>query len=98
MSDNTPSLEPIGGSPLTEADPNSLNELIQERITDLFNKKPISVSDADLIQMVEYYRRERVRFKAESLAKEQKEPKPRGAKRATPKSVVEALASAEELF
>lgn len=81
-------LRPSGASPLTEADPNSINILIAERLTDIMNKPPLLVSDADLAAMVEYYQAERVRFKAES---QQKEARPRGASRKKPESVAEAL-------
>lgn len=82
-------LMPPGASPLTEADPNSLNTLIAERITDIFNRPPLMISDADLDAMIEYYQRERLRFKQES---EMKEQRPRGTSRKkTPESVAEAL-------
>lgn len=78
-------------SPLGEADPNSVNVLIAERITDIFNKPPLLVNDMDLELMIEYYQRERVRFKAESEIKEQR---PRTKGRKVPDSVGEALAQA----
>lgn len=83
-------LAPPGLSPLAEANPASLNELIAERITDIFNRPPLGVSDADLDLMVEYYQRERLRFKQESELKEQR---PRQSRK-TPTSVAEALESA----
>lgn len=86
-------LIPIGASPLSEADPNSVNTLIAERITDIFNKPPLSVTDSDLNAMVDYYQRERMRFKAESQLKEQR---PRGTARRKPESVAEALTIATE--
>ena len=81
-------LLPPGNSPLNEADPNSLNTLISDRITDIFNKPPLLVTDADLDAMVEYYQKERLRFKLES---EMKEQRPRVARKTTPTSVAEAL-------
>jgi hypothetical protein len=91
MSDAASPLTPAT-SPLTEADPNSLNELVSERLNEIFNKPPLSVSDDDLRLMVLYYQKERLRFKQESLEKESK-PKTR---RTTPASVKEALAIATE--
>jgi hypothetical protein len=82
-------------SPLLEADPNSINELIQERINDIFNKPPLLLSDDDLRVAVEYYRKERQRFMLESAAKP---PRAAGAKRKTPTSVSEALSSSEDLL
>lgn len=105
MSDQptTPSpLAPIV-SPLTEADPNSINELIKDRIDEIFNKNPIEkdesgnyiLTDKDLFSMVDYYRRERHRFVLESAQKPPKEP---GAKRKAPTSVKEALISTNDLL
>lgn len=76
-------------SPLTEADPNSLNEFISNRVAELFNTVPLKITDDDLKVMVEYYQRERARFKLESDQKEKKEPK--AAKRKTPTSVADAI-------
>lgn len=81
-------------SPLIEADPNSLNELIQQRLDDIFNKKP-PFSDEDLIIMVRYYQKERLRFMQESALKELK---PKATRRTAPKSVAEALSSSEDLL
>lgn len=85
-------LAPQGPSPLSEADPNSLNELIATRLNDIFNKPPLAVSDDDLRLMVLYYQKERQRFLKESQEKEAKPPR---AKRATPQSVAEALSIAQ---
>jgi hypothetical protein len=92
-----PSLAPEV-SPLLEADPNSLNELIVQRIDDIFNKKPILLTDEDLKFQVEYYQRERLRFRAESLAKESKEKKPRATGRKVPTSVAGALSAGEDIL
>jgi hypothetical protein len=76
-------------SPLLEADPNSINDLIQSRIDDIFNKPPLLLSDADITAAVEYYRKERARFLLEAQTKPA-----RGngsAKRKTPSSIAEAL-------
>lgn len=86
-------LTPPSESPLSEADPKSLDHLIGDRINDIFNKAPLLVSDEELTLMIEYYQRERSRFKAES---EMKEQRPRGAPRKKPESVAEALAIATE--
>jgi len=93
MSDETPSaLAPQGISPLSEADPASLNELIEERVNDIFNKPPLSISDTDLKYMVEYYRRTRLQFKTESDIKAAAGPKtPRGPKVKPAKSVAEVV-------
>jgi hypothetical protein len=88
MSDVNNPLSP-SVSPLNEADPNSINILIQERLTDIFNKDPLLVTDDDLLAMVEYYQKERLRFKQESM---EKELRPKGERRkAIPKSVTEAI-------
>jgi|HubBroStandDraft_2_1064218.scaffolds.fasta_scaffold56532_4 hypothetical protein len=95
MSD-TPHISPLAptSSPLAEADPNAINEFIEERVNVLFNKKP-PFTDDELRPMIEYYRRERARFAVESA---QKPPGRTGAKRKTPTSVAEALASSEDLL
>lgn len=82
-------------SPLSEADPNSLNMLIEERITDVFNRPPLDVTDADLDVMVAYYHKERARFKLESAEKELKPKKPRS-KKPPPTSVADALKDLED--
>ena len=92
MSDDAP-ISPLAPavSPLLEADPNSINELIQERINDIFNKKPLLLSDDDLRVAVEYYRRERQRFQQESLAKQAKGPSVRAKPKAAPTSVAAVI-------
>lgn len=97
MSDKTPSLAPMV-SPLTEADPNSLEELIESRLDDIFNKKPILLSDDELRSIVAYYQKERERFRTESLEKESKPKTPRGAKKSVPKSISEALQASTDLL
>ena len=96
MSETPPHISPLAPatSPLAEADPNSINDLIEDRLAQLFNKPP-PFTDAELKPMVEYYRRERARFAQESLTK----PAGRqGAKRKAPTSVADALASSEDLL
>lgn len=83
-------------SPLEEADPNSLNDLISSRIDAIFNKPPREITDDDLSAMVNYYRKERFRFMAESQAKEAAGPKPR--RKPVPTSVADALASNADLL
>lgn len=95
MSEPTSPLAPEV-SPLLEADPNSINTFIQERVDKIFNKPPLLLSDEDLKVAVEYYRNERVRFAKESLNKESKPRVKAGTK--APKSVKEALASIEDLI
>jgi hypothetical protein len=81
-------------SPLLEADPNSLNELIQERINDIFNTPPLQLTDDKLRVAVEYFRRERERFVKESAEK----PQRTGPRKKTPTSVSEALSSSADLL
>ena len=96
MSETSP-LAPAGQSPLTEADPNSLNIFIQERVDTIMNKNPIkNLSDNELKQLVLYYQNGRERFKIESQAKE---AKPKGTRKPIPKSIAGALAlSSEDLL
>lgn len=84
-------------SPLIEADPNSINELIQGRLDDIFNKPPLLLSDEDLRIAVDYYRRERQRFMAESDAKLAAGPVKRTGKK-VPTSVKGALESSTDLL
>ena len=96
MSDSNPL--PPTVSPLREADPNSLNVLIQERVAIVFNTKPSLVSDPQILVSIEYYRKERVRFKLESELKEQK-PKGNGRKgKGQPTSVADAIESMDSMF
>jgi hypothetical protein len=81
-------------SPLTEADPNSLNEFIQ-RVAEIFNKPILEVSDQELLVAVEYYQKERARFKIESQQKEQR-PKANGKGRKIT-SVADAIATEDLL-
>lgn len=92
MSDTSP-LVP-GVSPLTEADPDSINLLIKERIDEIFNKPPLLLSDDDLKVAVSYYRKERQRFMLESQAKAAAGPKPR--RKAAGMTTAEILASPME--
>lgn len=100
MNENTTEPSPLAPdvSPLIEADPSSINEFIEKRVDDIFNKPPLLLSDDDLRLAVEYYRRERTRFMTESAAKANKEPVRRGARKPVPKSVAEALAANEDLL
>jgi len=87
-------------SPLTEADPLAVNELIASRLDTIFNKDPLELTDEDLMVQITYYRRERQRFIAESQAKAASAPKP---KKEAPKSVKEVLSdrtifTASDLF
>ena len=96
MSDQ-PGISPLAPivSPLTEADPNSVNELIADRIDAIFNKKPLDLTNADLRLQIEYYRRERQRFLVESQAKIAAGPKVR---KPVPTSVADAIASTQDLL
>jgi hypothetical protein len=91
MSDDNP-LSPAA-SPLLEADPNSINDLIKDRIDEIFNTKPLLLNDDQLRIAVAYYRKERLRFMQESMVKQSQEPKKR---RKTPTSVADALATPME--
>jgi hypothetical protein len=77
-------------SPLAETDPLAINELIQSRIDDIFNKKPKLITDDDLRIACAYYRKERQKFQTASLVKESKPPTQRRKKEPI-KSVVQAL-------
>ena len=96
-------LAPPGDSPLKEAEPGSINELIKDRIDEIFNIRPTEkddegnylLTDRKLDQMVEYYRKERTRFLVESQEKEAKAAT-KGTRKAVPKSVAEALATRGE--
>lgn len=98
-------LAPQGASPLVEADPNSINTLIQERIDEVFNTLPTAkdeagnylLTDAKLTLMVEYYRKQRAHFLIESQQKEDKAAS-KGPRKATPKSVAAAIAATEDLL
>lgn len=94
MPDAPSPLEPAT-SPLTEADPTSINEMIQERVNEIFNKPPLSLTDDDLRIAVEYYRRERARFILES---QNKVPRAVAKRKAAPKSVAEAMAANADLL
>jgi hypothetical protein len=92
-------LEASADSPLTEADPKSLNELMQ-RIAHTFNTDPMErdpasgqylLTDKDIATNVKYFQLNRAKFA--QLAKEKAEagPKPRG-KKASSNTISEALA------
>lgn len=100
-------LAPLGDSPLKEADLNSLNTFIKERIDEIFNLHPTVkdeegnylLTDAKLNQMVDYYRKERARFLIESQEKEAKAlSKATGPRKAAPKSVAAMIAASEDLL
>ena len=78
-------------SPLNEADPNSINDLIAQ-INVIFNKRPNDLSDSDLATVVKYFRSERHRFVIES-----KSVPVKGARRKIPTSVAEALPGSIEI-
>jgi len=74
-------------SPLAEADPNSINELIQQRIDTAFNTRPLLVTDDHLREMVKYYIAKRHVFMLKEAETANKEPKKRAA--AKPKTIAE---------
>ena len=79
-------------SPLAEADPNALNEFIEKRVDEIFNRRPgEGWTDAELQIMIGYYRKDRERFKLESEKKLAEGPKTRK-KGPAPTSVKSAMA------
>ena len=106
MSDNQVPISPLAPavSPLLEADPGAINDLIAERIDDIFNTPPLArdaegnflLTDAKLVTIVEYYRKERLRFMQESAVKAAAGPK--APRKKVPGSVKEALTAAEDLI
>lgn len=83
-------------SPLAEADATSINELIATRIDDIMNKRPLLVTDEELLAVIEYHRKNRERFMLESAAKALLPPGQR--RRKVPGSVAEAIASSSDLL
>jgi len=101
MSDEKEAASPleqfIATSPLAEADPASLDAMIEERVGDIMNTPPLTLIargpaalDIALKTLVKYYRDGRTRFAIESRNA------PKGPKKKAPKSVAEAL-SADDL-
>jgi hypothetical protein len=80
-------------SPLNEADPNSINIMIGERINILMNTRPADITDAALAELIQYYRSQRARFILESqVAKAPRaSPKTSGPKKAPPVSIQAAI-------
>lgn len=76
-------------SPLAEADPHSLDELLGARFAAVVNKQPLELTDEDLRTAVAYYRADRVKIAKEQNSKPKAKPKP--------KSVAEALAQAKAI-
>lgn len=97
MSDEPTTPSPLAPetSPLAEADPNSINAFIQERVDAIFNKPPALLTDNDLQVAVEYYRKERARFVLES---QNKPARATGPRKKAPTSVSEALKSSLDLI
>lgn len=99
MSDTKPTLAPAV-SPLLEADPNSINDLIADRISQIMNKPPFDITidgdDSDIAVLVAYHRRERARFILEAQTKT---AGPRsGPRKKAPASVAAALAGTADLI
>jgi hypothetical protein len=85
----------IGQNLLAEADPNSLDLLVESRITELFNTPPGELSDRDLEEMVKYFHSQRAMFMQKETAKlAAPKPKARGKTKA-PKSIQEILPELE---
>jgi hypothetical protein len=102
MSDTEPNpLAPQDGiSPLAEADTDSVNLLISERINKIMNTPPLDLSDEDLAITVAYYRKERARFIIESQNKTTRPKAPPGQgkpKGPPPTSVADAIKAAQAL-
>ena len=97
MSDEPTEPSPLAPevSPLAEADPNSVNVFIQERVDEIFNTPPALLTDEKLQVAVEYYRRERARFLLES---QNKPARATGPRRKAPTSVQDALDSSADLL
>ena len=88
-------------SPLTEADPAAINDLIASRLDAAMNKAPKLVTPSDLAAMVQYYRESRAKHLADSQAKAAAKtgPKaPRASKPKTPKSVAEVTKNYSDLL
>lgn len=106
MSNTNPLAPPV--SPLAEADPKSLDTLAADRLDEIFNVDPkekdaegrFVLTDAKLKVMIDYYRRERLRFLSESLAKEAAGPKPRAKAKVNlgATSVADAVNANEDLI
>ncbi len=79
-------------SPLNEADPNSLDELLTQRIGKIFNTPPLDLTNSDISDVVLYYRRERSRFLNDA-----KQVKPGRKRKTPPTSVAEALAMSDDV-
>jgi hypothetical protein len=84
-----PSLD-LGPSPLLEANPQSLDKIMTERLAIIFNTMPSKYDPADTKMVVEYYRNLRAQFLKAEVVKLAEGPKPKGRKAAV-KSVKEAL-------
>lgn len=65
-------LEASQNSPLVEADPNSLNELM-ERVDIVFNMRPLDKADEDVELVVTYFQQRRSRLSTLAKAKELKD-------------------------
>jgi len=99
MSDTPPNPLAPEVSPLTEADPDSINKLIAERINAIMNTAPLDLSiegdDSDLRVLIAYHRRERARFIIESQNKAAS-PRAPGRKK-VPTSVADAMVANADL-
>jgi len=97
MSDSEPSPLAPDVSPLAEADTDSVNLLISERINKIMNTPPLDLSDEDLAITVAFYRKERARFILESQnkASRPKAPAGQGKPKPAPTSVADAIKAAQ---
>ena len=90
-------------SPLLEADPNSINELIKERIDEIMNIPPLAkdaegnylLTDDKLRLQVRYYQQERLRFLKES---QEKESRPRAKRQPRAVAAEEAKVALRDLL
>lgn len=80
---------PEGASPLAEADPASVDILVDERLRAIFNGDPLLLSEDQLARGVAYYRQLRQNYEKDEAAKTASGTPRR--RRAAPKSVAEAL-------
>lgn len=82
-------------SPLSEADPESLDELFRRIDLKLAKGMPREITDVEIDRVVDYLRKQRVRF-VEEQAQNIKPTRAAGAKK--PRNVKEALAAIEITF
>jgi hypothetical protein len=84
-------LEASANSPLAEADPSSLDELMA-RVRTTFNTKPLDLTDDDIAANVKYFRLQKHKFAALSREKAEKDASaPKRSRKSSASSISEAL-------